>query len=63
MKVRHVVEKEDGSVVFQGILEARELAFVLETGLDYLIEQGHIPFVSLENYNPADLHDTHESSQ
>lgn len=63
MIVKHVVEKEDGTVVFQGVLEGKELAFVIETGLDYLIEQGHIPFVSLENYNMADLHETHESEQ
>lgn len=56
MIVKHVHEKPDGSVVFQGVLEGRELAFVIETGLDALIEMGHIPFVSVEDYIAADLH-------
>jgi hypothetical protein len=63
MIVKHLVEKPDGTVVFQGVLEGKELAFVIETGLDYLIEQGHIPFVSLEDYNVADLHGTPEQEQ
>lgn len=63
MEVRHVVEKPDGKVVFQGVLEGKELAFVIEIGLDTLIEQGHIPFVSIENYNQADLHNTPEQEQ
>jgi hypothetical protein len=63
MIINHLVEKPDGTVVFQGVLEGKELAFVIETGLDYLIEQGHIPFVSLENYIAADLHSTPEQEQ
>lgn len=56
MIVKHVVEKADGSVVFQGVLQDKELAYVIETGLDVLIQAGHIPFVSTEDYNQADLH-------
>lgn len=63
MEVKHVIEKENGQVVFQGILEGKELAFVIEMGLDALIEAGHIPFVSLENYNVADLHGTPDETQ
>lgn len=63
MEVRHVVQKENGEVVFQGVLEGKELAFVIETGLDTLIEQGHIPFVSIEDYIAADFHNTPEQEQ
>ncbi len=63
MEVKHIVEKPDGKVVFQGVLEGKELAFVIEMGLDALIEAGHIPFVSLEKYNAADLHGIPEQEQ
>lgn len=63
MIIKHIVEKPDGSVVFQGVLEGKELMFVIETGLDYLIEQGHVPFVSLENFNRASIHDTPNTEQ
>lgn len=63
MIIKHIVEKPDGSVVFQGVLEGKELMFVIETGLDYLIEQGHVPFVSLENFNRADIHKLPDTEQ
>lgn len=63
MIIKHIVEKSDGSVVFQGVLEGKELAFVIETGLDTLIEAGHIPFVSLENFSKADIHMPPDSEQ
>lgn len=63
MNVRHVVEKPDGSVVFQGVLEGKELAFVIEMGLDALIEAGVVPFVSMTSYEPHDIHDVPEQTQ
>lgn len=63
MIIKHLVEKPDGSVVFQGVLEGKELMFVIETGLDYLIEQGHVPFLSLETFNRADIHELPDSEQ
>lgn len=63
MIIKHIVEKPDGSIVFQGVLEGKELMFVIETGLDYLIEHGHVPFVSLENFNRADIHETPNTEQ
>lgn len=45
MNIKHVVEKEDGSVVFQGSLTGPELAFVIETGLNVLIAENAIPFL------------------
>lgn len=63
MIIKHILEKPDGSVVFQGVLEGKELMFVIETGLDYLIEQGHVPFVSLENFNRADIHELPDTEQ
>jgi len=63
MQVRHVVEKADGSVVFQGVLEGKELMFVIETGLDALIEAGVVPFVSTVTHEAHDLYDVPDQTQ
>lgn len=63
MKVNHSVEKADGTVVFQGVLEGKELAFVIECGLDALIEAGVVPFVSTHTYEAHQLHDVPEQTQ
>lgn len=63
MNVRHVVEKEDGSVVFQGVLEGQELAFVIEMGLETLIQAGAIPFVGTDRVNPLDIQDPPDMEQ
>lgn len=57
MNIRHIVEKEDGTIVFQGVLSGNELAFVIEMGMDAIIRAGAIPFASTENH---DMHDIHE---
>jgi hypothetical protein len=56
MIVKHVVEKPDGSLVFQGVLEGNELAFVIEMGMEAIIKAGAVPFASTENH---DIHDIH----
>lgn len=48
MKVMHTVELPDGTVNFQGTLEGPELAIVIEAGLNLLLGEGAIPFVSKE---------------
>jgi len=58
MMIKHTVEKEDGSVVFQGVLEGKELSFVLEIGLEALIKGGMIPFTATNEFRSA--HDVHE---
>jgi hypothetical protein len=63
MNVNHIVEKPDGSVVFQGVLEGKELAFVIERGLDALIEAGVVPFVSTKTHAAIDLYDVPEATQ
>lgn len=63
MKINHAVEKEDGSVVFQGVLEGKELAFVIEMGLECLIEAGVVPFVAKVTHQACDVHEPPEQSQ
>lgn len=63
MNIKHLVEKEDGSVTFQGVLSGAELAFVVECGLDAIIAAGGIPFASLDHYSIADLHDVPDLEQ
>jgi len=63
MRVKRTVEREDGSVVFQGILEGAELAYVIEVGLDTLIESGHPIFASTETHAIHDLHELPEGKQ
>lgn len=63
MRINHIVEKEDGSVVFQGVLEGQELAFVIATGLDVIIESGGIPFVSTKEKAIHDVHGVPDMEQ
>lgn len=63
MKVKHVTETADGKVVFQGILEGPELAFVIECGLDYAINNNIAPFVSTQTFNEYDIYQPPESEQ
>ena len=63
MNVKHIVEKPDVSIVFQGILEGKELAFVIEMGMDAIIAAGAVPFVAMDKYNPASLHEVPDQEQ
>lgn len=63
MKVNHVIEKEDGSVVFQGVLEGKELAFVIEMGLECLIDAGVVPFVAQVTHAPHDVYEPPTTEQ
>lgn len=51
MQVKHVLEKEDGTMLFQGELTGQELAFVVETGLNYLFAKGALPLI-VKSENP-----------
>lgn len=57
MKVMKLVEKDGGSVIFQGELKGQELAFVIEIGLEALIRADALPFTSTENHPLAEIHD------
>lgn len=63
MHVKHTVEKPDGTVVFQAVLEGNELAFVIEMGLDAIIRAGAIPFASTENHQQFDIHEIPDEMQ
>lgn len=64
MMIKHSVEKEDGSVVFQGVLEGKELSFVIEIGLEALIKGGMVPFTATNEFrNAHDVHDIPDMEQ
>lgn len=63
MQINHVIEKADGSVVFQGVLEGKELQLVLEVGINTLFAEGALPFVSVEAKNMASIMDTPDYDQ
>lgn len=63
MYVKRTIEKEDGTVVFQGVLEGNELAFVIEMGLDAIIKAGAAPFASTENHASHDIHEVPDQTQ
>lgn len=55
MDVNHVVETPQGDLKFQGTLSGQELAFVVEVGLNYLMKEGAIPFVSKEDRESSSI--------
>lgn len=63
MQIKKVVEREDGSVVFQGVLEGPELAFVIECGLDAIFQSTTSPFVSQKSHEMFDIHNPPEETQ
>lgn len=63
MYIKHAVEKEDGTVVFQGVLEGAELAFVIETGIEKLMRDGVPPFCSTKTHDLMDIHNAPEGTQ
>lgn len=55
MKISQIVEREDGSATFQGNITGPELAFVVELGINTLMEAGALPFASTANINIASI--------
>ena len=45
MKIHEAIETPEGSVTIQGELNPQELGLVLSIGLNYLMQQGAIPFL------------------
>lgn len=45
MLVNQSLETSEGTVQFTGTLEKEELDFVLQVGLNYLLQNGALPFV------------------
>lgn len=55
MYIEKVIETEDGKIEFKGTLQADELDFVLEVGLNVILAQGvrqHIQLSSVPEENP-----------
>lgn len=48
MQINQVIENENGSVKFSGELSGAELQFVVEVGLNFLMQQGALPFALVE---------------
>jgi hypothetical protein len=46
MLVNKSIETEEGTVVFKGTLEQAELDLVLQVGLNFLLQQGALPFTT-----------------
>jgi hypothetical protein len=46
MKINHSVELPDGSYQFQGEITGKELEFIVEYGMNNLMAQGALPFLS-----------------
>jgi ABC-type proline/glycine betaine transport system ATPase subunit len=44
MLINKSIETEEGTVKFEGELEPKELDLVLQVGLNYLLQQGALPF-------------------
>jgi hypothetical protein len=41
--------KEDGSILFEGVLRQHEVQFVLEVGVNFLLMNGASPFIQDED--------------
>jgi len=54
------VQTPEGSVTFQGELNEEEASFVIQVGLNTLLEHGAIPFTSVA---PEDIQEPPESLQ
>ena len=63
MKINQAIETEDGNVTIQGTIEGTELALVLSVGLNYLYQQGAIPFLSKEKAEEGSLFPESETVQ
>ena len=51
--INKTIETEQGTVKFEGELEAQELDLVIQLGLNFLFQQGALPFTT-EGYIDGD---------
>ena len=63
MKVKKSLETPEGKVEFEGEISQEELDLVLTVGLNYLLQQGAIPFKILPAEHQAKMGIGSESSQ
>ncbi len=59
MKVTSVVEREDGSAEFTGDLNPKELQFVIDIGLNFLLQHG----ITVVDGSRAQVHTQPEGMQ
>jgi ABC-type proline/glycine betaine transport system ATPase subunit len=52
--INKTIETPQGTVKFEGELEAQELDLVLKIGLNYLLQQGALPFTFADEIGEAD---------
>lgn len=55
MKIKHSVEKPDGSYVYQGEFSGKELDFLVEFACNSLMAQGAYPFVTKEKAETSSM--------
>ena len=49
MEINTTIKTTQGTVKFQGELSQEEADYVIQTGLNYLLSKGEIPFVVVNN--------------
>lgn len=54
MLINKTLETPQGTVVFEGELEQAELDLVIKIGLNYLLQQGTLPFTLSEDEHASD---------
>lgn len=52
--INKTIETPQGTVKFDGELEEKELDLVIKIGLNYLLQQGALPFTTKEGVEDAD---------
>ena len=55
MEVNKALKTSRGTVVFQGELSQEEHDYVLTAGLNFLLENGALPFTTVNSENMANL--------
>lgn len=53
IKINKTIETEEGTIQFEGELSQEEVNFVIETGLNALLQAGALPFTYAED--PAQI--------
>lgn len=54
MLINKTLETKEGTVRFEGELEEKELDLVIQIGLNYLLQQGALPFSFADGVEDAD---------
>lgn len=63
MKVAKTFETPDGTVHFEGELSQEELDLIISVGINFLMQQGAIPFKVMGEKNKADFGEGSEEFQ